>query len=90
MPVTVRSSLGQLSPMPVLPGEMVRELMVEAVERRFGDDVTSHPVKWLLGNGSCLHGSGNSGHQTELDYCWTWRTSGRRGGVSEFCVKSPE
>jgi transposase InsO family protein len=33
-------------------GEMVRDLMVEAVEQRFGDVMTPHPVEWLSDNGS--------------------------------------
>src|SRR5690606_21161174 len=33
-------------------GEMVRDLMVEAVEKRFGGTRTPHPVEWLSDNGS--------------------------------------
>ena len=33
-------------------GEMVRDLMVEAVEQRFGDARTPYPVEWLSDNGS--------------------------------------
>ncbi len=33
-------------------GEMVRDLMVEAVERRFRQARTPHPVEWLSDNGS--------------------------------------
>lgn len=33
-------------------GEMVRDLMVAAVERRFGDTKSPHPVEWLSDNGS--------------------------------------
>ncbi len=31
-------------------GEMVRDLMVEAVERRFGQARTTHPIEWLSNN----------------------------------------
>ena len=33
-------------------GEMVRDLMVEAAERRFGGTKIPHPVEWLSDNGS--------------------------------------
>ena len=33
-------------------GEMVRDLMIEAVERRFAGTRTPHPVEWLSDNGS--------------------------------------
>jgi putative transposase len=33
-------------------GEMVRDLMIEAVEKRFGGLKTHHPVEWLSDNGS--------------------------------------
>jgi putative transposase len=33
-------------------GEMVRDLMVACVERRFGSTRTRHPVEWLSDNGS--------------------------------------
>ena len=33
-------------------GEMVRDLMVACVERRFGISKAAHPVEWLSDNGS--------------------------------------
>ena len=35
-----------------ISGEMIRDLMLEAVEKRFGTAVTSHPIQWLSDNGS--------------------------------------
>jgi transposase InsO family protein len=36
-----------------ISGEMIRDLMVESVERRFTDRVVPHPIEWLSDNGSC-------------------------------------
>lgn len=35
-------------------GEMVRDLMVACVERRFGSTRTRRPVEWLSDNGSAF------------------------------------
>src|SRR6476661_4778095 len=35
-----------------ISGEMVRDLMIAAVERRFKRTCTPHPVDWLSDNGS--------------------------------------
>jgi transposase InsO family protein len=32
---------------------MIWDLMLEAIEKRFGATVTPHPVQWLSDNGSC-------------------------------------
>jgi transposase InsO family protein len=34
-------------------GEMIRDLMLECVEKRFGTSRASHSVQWLSDNGSC-------------------------------------
>jgi putative transposase len=36
-----------------ISGEMIRDLMVEAVEDRFGATARPHAVEWLTDNGSC-------------------------------------
>jgi putative transposase len=36
-----------------ITGEMIRDLMVESVERRFGERALPHPIQWLSDNGSC-------------------------------------
>ena len=36
-----------------ISGEMIRDLMLEAVEKRFGRCVTPQPIQWLSDNGSC-------------------------------------
>ena len=35
-----------------ISGEMILDLMPEAVEKRFGDAVTPHPIQWVSDNGS--------------------------------------
>lgn len=35
-----------------ITGEMVRDLMVEAVEARFGSALPERPIEWLTDNGS--------------------------------------
>ncbi len=36
-----------------ISGEMIRDLMLESVERRFNSQQTPHPVEWLSDNGGC-------------------------------------
>lgn len=36
-----------------ISGSMIRDLMLDSVERRFGEAHTPHPVEWLSDNGSC-------------------------------------
>jgi putative transposase len=36
-----------------ISGEMIRDLMLESVERRFGAAGLPHPIQWLSDNGSC-------------------------------------
>jgi len=40
-------------------GEMVRDLMVAAVEWRFGGTKTQHPVEWLSDKGSAYIAKGS-------------------------------
>jgi hypothetical protein len=32
---------------------MIRDLMLESIERRFNSQRTPHPVEWLAENGGC-------------------------------------
>ena len=36
-----------------IAGELIRDLMLESVERRFTNRALPHPIEWLSGNGSC-------------------------------------
>ena len=51
MPATARSSAWPATTAGI-SGEMVRDLMIACVERRFGSTRTTHPVEWLSDNGS--------------------------------------
>lgn len=37
---------------PGFTGDDVRDVMLEAIEQRFGNELPSSPVKWLSDNGS--------------------------------------
>jgi transposase InsO family protein len=36
-----------------ISGEMIRDLMLESLERLFNDRVVPHLIEWLSDNGSC-------------------------------------
>ena len=36
-----------------ISGQMIRDLMLESIERRFGDRALPNPIQWLSDNGSC-------------------------------------
>ena len=44
--------MGWLATSAGISGEMVRDLMIACVERRFGISKAAHPVEWLSDNGS--------------------------------------
>src|SRR6476646_8376745 len=47
-----REVMGWLATSAGISGEMVRDLMIACVERRFGISKAAHPVEWLSDNGS--------------------------------------
>jgi hypothetical protein len=50
-------------------GWLIRDLMVESIERRFGDRALPHPVQWLSDNGRCYRfDRGNSRPQVDRLY----------------------
>jgi putative transposase len=73
-----------------ISGEMIRDLMVESIERRFGDRALPRPVQWLSDNGSCYRA-----HQT-IDFaiglglvpCFTPVRSPQSNGMAEAFVKT--
>ena len=73
-----------------ISGEMIRDLMIESVERRFGDRTLPHPVQWLSDNGSCYRA-----HET-IDFaiglglvpCFTPVRSPQSNGMAESFVKT--
>ena len=74
-----REIIGHVATTGGISGSMVRDLMLESVERRFGQASTPHPVEWLSDNGSCY-----TARETAEFASWL-------GLVSRFTpVRSPE
>ena len=48
-----RAVMGAIATTAGISGQMVQDLMLECVEKRFGALKAPHPVEWLLDNGSC-------------------------------------
>lgn len=71
-------------------GEMVRDLMVEAVERRFGQARTPHPVEWLSDNGSAYIAKETAEIATALGLrlVFTPARSPESNGMAEAFVKT--
>ena len=71
-------------------GEMVRDLMVACVERRFGATRTSHPVEWLSDNGSAYVAKETAHTATALGLrlAFTPVRSPESNGISEAFVKT--
>jgi len=73
-----------------ISGEMIRDLMLEAVERRFSSATTPHPIQWLSDNGSAYRA-----HET-IDFairlgivpCFTPVRSLQSNGMAEAFVKT--
>ncbi|MCQ0990647.1 IS3 family transposase [Jiella sp. LLJ827] len=73
-----------------ISGEMVRDLMVTAVERRFGGTRTPHPVEWLSDNGSAYIAAqtGDTAIALGLAQIFTPVRSPESNGMSEAFVKT--
>ena len=71
-------------------GEMVRDLMVECVERRFGATRTAHPVEWLSDNGSGYRAKDTLDTATALGLrlAFTPPRSPESNGLAEALVKT--
>jgi putative transposase len=73
-------------------GETARDLMAEAVERRFGPEarVTPHPVEWLTDNGPIYtaHETREFGRSLGLLVCTTPAYSPESNGMAEAFVKT--
>ena len=71
-------------------GEMVRDLMVACVERRFGATRTPHPVEWLSDNGSAYIAKPTRETATALGLhlAFTPVRSPQSNGISEAFVKT--
>lgn len=71
--------------------EMVRNLMVTAVERRFGTTKVPHPVEWLLDDGSAYiaRDTADTGRALGLQLLFTPVRSPRFNGMSAPFGKNP-
>jgi putative transposase len=71
-------------------GIAVRDLMLVAVERRFGTLVAPQPVEWLADNGSCFtaHETLAFAHAIRLVPCFTPVRSPESNGIAEALVKT--
>ena len=73
-----------------ISGEMIRDLMVESVERRFGNEGVPHPIQWLSDNGSCYraHETVEFAIRLGLVPCFTPVRSPQSNGMAEAFVKT--
>ena len=73
-----------------ISGEMVRDLMLACVERRFGGSKAPHPVEWLSDNGSAYIAKETLDIATALGLklCFTPVRSPESNGIAEAFVKT--
>ena len=73
-----------------ISGEMIRDLMLESVERRFGAAGLPHPIQWLSDNGSCYraHETIDFAIRLGLVPCFTPVRSPQSNGMAEAFVKT--
>lgn len=73
-----------------LSGEMIRDMMVEAVEQRFSQARAPHRIQWLTDNGS-IYAAGKTvdiALALGLDPCFTPVASPESNGMAEAFVKT--
>lgn len=73
-----------------ISGGMVRDMMLEAVERRFGALQSPAPLEWLTDNGSAYTARETRDFATALNFiaCFTPVQSPESNGISESFVKT--
>lgn len=73
-----------------ISGEMIRDLMVESLERRFGEARPPTPIQWLSDNGSCYRSHDTIDFATDLGLvpCFTPVRSPQSNGMAEAFVKT--
>ena len=73
-----------------ISGEMIRDLMLESVERRFGALQAPEPLQWLSDNGSCYraHETIDFAIRLGLVPCFTPVRSPQSNGMAEAFVKT--
>ena len=73
-----------------ISGDDVRDMMLEAVEKRFGNNHAPHPVEWLSDNGSpyTARETRQFAGQLNLVPCFTPIRSPESNGLAEAFVKT--
>lgn len=73
-----------------ISGSMVRDMMLEAVEKRFGTLRAPQPIEWLADNGSCYTAKETRDFAAALNLkpCFTPVASPESNGMSEAFVKT--
>ena len=71
-------------------GEMIRDLMLESVEQRFGSTTVAHPVQWLSDNRRCYRAHETIDFATPLGLvpCFTPVRSPQSNGMAESFVQT--
>ena len=86
-----REAMSWVATTTAISGEMIRDLIVESVEKRFGTvDRLPHPVQWLSDNGGCYTADETRGLGESLGFivCTTPAYSPESNGMSEAFVKT--
>jgi transposase InsO family protein len=87
-----REVMGYVATTAAITGEMVRDLMAESVEQRFGVGTlrVKHPVEWLSDNGPpyTAHETREFGRSLGLVVCTTPAYSPESNGMAESFVKT--
>jgi transposase InsO family protein len=87
-----REVIGYVATTAAITGQMVRDLMAEAVEQRFGAGATRtpHPIEWLSDNGPpyTAYDTREFGRSLGLLVCTTPAYSPESNGMAEAFVKS--
>jgi transposase InsO family protein len=85
-----REVLGWIATTAGISGEMIRDLMIESIERRFGAPRAPHSVQWLADNGSVYAAAKTIDIATALNLqpCFTPVESPESNGVAEAFVKT--
>jgi len=85
-----REIIGWLATTSGISGEMIRDMMVQCVERRFGSERAPHKVQWLTDNGSVFAAQKtiDIAVALNLEPCFTPVESPESNGMAEAFVKT--
>ena len=85
-----REIIGHVASTRGITGQMIRDLMLECVEKRFGSARTPHRIEWLSDNGSCYTAKETVGFAAELglESRFTPVRSPESNGMAEAFVKT--